>query len=124
VVGRPHLNAVQYRFALAQAQTAHRAASGDPRYSRTLGAAQYRSGRYREADAILTGPAAGPRGDPAAVALLALTREQLGRHEEAARAVVRARELLSSSGLEGDGDLEALVGEAEALVGRKRPGPN
>src|SRR5262249_42727339 len=30
VVGRPHLNAVQYRFALAQAQTAHRAASGDP----------------------------------------------------------------------------------------------
>jgi hypothetical protein len=117
------LNAVQYCFAFAQAETAYRAAPGEWKHRTTLGAAQYRAGRYAEAAATLRDAESGSAGDAAALAFLAMAQARLGQHEAAGHALAQARERLSASRQAADGKVEALVREAEALVGQERPPP-
>src|SRR5262249_25091031 len=49
VLRHPYANPFQYRFALMQAETACRLAPEEAKYRTTLGVAQYRAGKYKEA---------------------------------------------------------------------------
>jgi hypothetical protein len=116
VLCRPGLSAVQYRFALRQAEDASHLCPGQVRYQTALGAAEYRTGHYAEARTTLT--RAGPL-NPAGLAFLAMAQCRLGQHEQARRTLDRLRE--ASPKTEGDKDEEAesLRREIQALlVGR------
>jgi WD40 repeat protein/serine/threonine protein kinase len=114
VVRQSYLNDFQYRFALRQAETACRLALDPSRYQATLGAAQYRAGRYQ--DALATLEKAG-RFEPvtsAGLAFLAMTQYRLGQTEEARAALARLRQAVQEKAKDGEAD--GLVREAEALI--------
>jgi WD40 repeat protein/serine/threonine protein kinase len=96
IVRQPYLNAFQYDFALQQAETACRLSPEPARYRTTLGAAQYRTGRYGAALATLTQAEQAAENTPATLAFLALTQHRLGEVEQARKTLARLREALRS----------------------------
>jgi WD40 repeat protein len=113
VVSRPHLNAVQYRFSLRQAEAACRLRPAQARYRMALGAAQYRAGDYAAARNTLG--EAGPL-TAAGLAFLAMTQQRLGQHDQAKATLSRLRDI--SSKREGDKveEAEGLRSEVQALL--------
>jgi Flp pilus assembly protein TadD len=113
VLCRPGLNAVQYRFALRQAEAACRLSPGQAHFQTALGAAQYRTGHFGEARTTFT--RAGPL-TPAGLAFLAMAQQRLGQHEQARETLARLREDAAKREGDGDEEAEALRGEAERLL--------
>jgi hypothetical protein len=120
VVRQPYLNAFQYRFALRQADTACRLAAEPGKYQTTLGAAQYRAGKYRDALATLEAADRLHPDTPAGLAFLAMTRYRLGQEEQARAALARLRQAVQQPRQARDGEVDGLVREAESLIGSTR----
>jgi hypothetical protein len=116
VARQPYLNALQYGFALRQAQTACRLTPRQDRYRVTLGAALYRAGRHREAAATLAEADRLKSGAPAALAFLALAEHQLGHADKARAALGRLREVMKRPSWAADIQTRALLAETEALL--------
>jgi WD40 repeat protein/tRNA A-37 threonylcarbamoyl transferase component Bud32 len=121
VARQPYLNPFQYRYALRQAESAWRRARGEPRHRRTLGAAQYRAGRYPEALATLTRAEKENNGDPAGLAFLAMAQHQAGEKGKARAALTRLREVLKKTASAPE-EVEPLLREAEILIEGKTTG--
>jgi predicted Zn-dependent protease len=114
LVSQPYLNALQYRFALLQAEHARRLAPDRQEYRLGLGAALYRAGRYREAIANLAGAARRDDDPPARLAFLALARHRIGQPEQARAELARLRGIpgrLREAGAEAPG-----LAHEEALI--------
>jgi Flp pilus assembly protein TadD len=117
LVRQPYLNAVQYRFALLQAEHARRLAPDRREYRLGLGAALYRAGRYREAIETLGRADRPDQGSPAVLAFLAMAQHQLGQHEEARAVLARLREAHNQPRWANDAEFLNLMDEAGALIG-------
>jgi hypothetical protein len=113
VLCRPGLGAVQYRFALRQAETACQLCPGQARYQTALGAAAYRTRDYGAARNTLT--RAGPL-TPAGLAFLAMARWRLGQRERARETLDRLREVPAKPRGEKEEEGEPLRSEVEALL--------
>jgi tetratricopeptide (TPR) repeat protein len=116
LVRQPYLNAIQYRFALLQAEHACRLAPDRQAYRTGLGAALYRGGRYQEAIDTLGAADQPDRSSPAAPAFLAMAHHQLGQREQARAAFARLREILDQPRGTKDPETLDLVHEAQALI--------
>jgi hypothetical protein len=116
IVRQPHLNALQYEIALRQARTACRLAPGQGKYATTLGAAQYRCYHYDEARVTLTKVGPFEQGRPAHLAFLAMTQHQLGRIEEARKALGLLHEAMRNFAGAAKREETDLVREAESLL--------
>jgi WD40 repeat protein/tRNA A-37 threonylcarbamoyl transferase component Bud32 len=130
VVRRPGAGDSAYLLALRQAEAASRLAREDSSYLGTLGTAQYRVARYREAVEALTradrtNSAQLNESHPANLAFLAMAQHRLGRPEQARATLARLRETMKKPNWAGDAELEAFLREAGELIdGRPaRPGP-
>jgi tetratricopeptide (TPR) repeat protein len=125
VVRQPYLNVSQYQFAWQQAQAAYQLAPEPSACLTTLGLAQYRLGQYEAAVETLarSEKLRATRADshPADLAFLAMAQYQLGRKEQAQATLARLREALRNPQWAKDGEIAALLGEAEALMVRKVP---
>jgi tetratricopeptide (TPR) repeat protein len=118
VVLRPDAKLIEYDLALRQAQVACDLAPENGLYLNTLGVAQYRVGKFREALETLTRSEklnAGENGPhPADIAFIAMTLHQLGNNEQLKPALGRLRQAVKARGDLPD-DL-ALLHEAYALI--------
>jgi tetratricopeptide (TPR) repeat protein len=151
LVRQPYLNALQYRFALRQAETACRLVPRQGLYLTTLGMAQYRAGQYREAaktlaqadllhwatpaslafqagqlpQALFTLEPAQALGQaiPTNLAFQAMAHSQLGEKEKAQVALARLQAVMKDPGFVREGDHHAYLREAEALIEGKAPDP-
>jgi tetratricopeptide (TPR) repeat protein len=120
VVRQPGAESAAYRLALRQAETACRLVPNNGTYLTTLGVAEYRVGKDREAVAALERADRLKKDlqespDPADLAFLALAHHRLGQTDQARAALSRLRELMKK--LEGSRDEtgQAFLREAEAL---------
>jgi tetratricopeptide (TPR) repeat protein len=116
VIRQRYLNALQYDFALRQAETACRLAPEQGKYVTTLGAAQYRAGRYKEALATLTKADQLDQGSPAVLAFLAMTQHRLNQAEKAKTTLGRLREVMQNAAATPNRESADLLSEAEALM--------
>jgi WD40 repeat protein len=116
LVRQPYLNAIQYRFALLQAEHACRLAPDRQEYRLGLGAALYRAGRYQEAIETLKGADRLDQSSPAALAFLAMAHHQLGQREKARAALARLRQSLDQPRATKDAETLGLADEAQALI--------
>jgi WD40 repeat protein/serine/threonine protein kinase len=121
VAARPGAEPFAYRLAFQRAEIACRLMSFEGSYQTTLGMAQYRLGKYREALATLThadelNQAAEGGSVPADLALLAMTRFQMHDHEQAQASLTQLREAMQKPNWAGDEEAQQLLKEAEALL--------
>jgi tetratricopeptide (TPR) repeat protein len=116
LVRQPYLNAIQYRFALLQAEHARRLAPDRQEYRIGLGAALYRAGRYREAVETLEKADRLDKDSPAVLAFRAMAQHRLMQHEQARAVLARLREIVDRPGGTTNADSLDLVHEAEALI--------
>jgi WD40 repeat protein len=121
LVRQPYLNALQYAWALRQADTACRLAPESGAYRTTLGAAQYRAGRHEQARDTLAQAVQFRPADPAALAFLALAQYRLGQHEEARATLGRLRATMTKPEWAQQQEARAFLREAEALVEAGKP---
>jgi WD40 repeat protein len=120
VVRRPGATAGEYRAALRQADVACQLEPGVAAYRSTLGVAQYRAGRFREAAAKLAGADALRPGLPVNLAFLSLARQRLRQTAAAAAARARLREVLRQPAWARDEQARAFLREAEAAAAGAR----
>jgi WD40 repeat protein len=120
LVRQPYLNAVQYRFALLQAEHACRLAPDGQEYRIGLGAALYRAGRYREAIETLGAAERPDAGSPAILAFRAMAHHRLGQHDEARANLAHLHKLLDQPRGMKDAEALDLMHEAEALIAPPR----
>jgi eukaryotic-like serine/threonine-protein kinase len=121
VARRSGLGASAYQRALAQAERACELAPYLGAYQTTLGMAQYRVGKYREAVETLIGAdrrnATAARGSLAPdLAFLAMAQHGLGDKERAQATLARLRTCLELPNRANDEDAKALLGEAERVI--------
>jgi WD40 repeat protein len=116
LVRQPRLNAIQYRFALLQAEHVCRLAPDRQEYRLGLGAALYRAGRYQEAIETLGRADRLDKGSPARLAFLAVAHHQLGQREEARSALAQLRQILDEPRGTKDAESLDLMHEAQALI--------
>jgi tetratricopeptide (TPR) repeat protein len=121
VVHKPGLALGAYRLALRQAEAACRLEAAIPRYLNTLGVAQYRLGKYKEALDTLTRSgklnSASPAGtQPADLAFLALAQHQLGQKEKAQASLERLRQILKQPQWAKNEEAQGFLREAEELL--------
>jgi tetratricopeptide (TPR) repeat protein len=116
LVRRPCLNAIQYRFALLQAEHACRLARDRQEYRIGLGAALYRAGRCREAIETLEKADRLDKDSRTALAFLAMAHHRLGQREQARAIFARLREVLNQLRWAKDAESLDLMHEAEALI--------
>jgi hypothetical protein len=116
IVRQPYLSALQYRFALHQAETANRLASDQGEYVTTLGTAQYRAGQYRDALATLTKAEQLPQASPANLAFLAMAWHRLGHEDRAHAVLVQLREAARGPMWAQHVEAQGFLKEAEALI--------
>jgi WD40 repeat protein/serine/threonine protein kinase len=124
VVCQPGRGAAEYARALRWAEEVCRLRPGEGAPLNTLGVAQYRTGKYRDALASLT--QAEPlnakvyRGPfPADLAFRAMAHYQLGHKEEAAKDLAYLRQAMKNSRWANDAESLAFVKEAEELLAGK-----
>jgi WD40 repeat protein len=115
-----------YRQALHAAEAACRLEPGESTYLTTLGVAQYRVGRYRDALTTLTQaePLNAERyggSIPADLAFRAMAHWQLRHKEEMATNLGRLRQVMKGSRWANDPKSRAFLQEAEALIEGKTP---
>src|SRR5262249_19216988 len=120
IVRRPYLNAFQYRLALLQAEQACLLAHDRKEYRVGLGAALYRTRRYREAIETLGRADRLDKGSPGLPAFLGMAHHQLGKHEQARTDLARLREILDRPRGREDAEALGLVDEAQTLIVPKR----
>jgi hypothetical protein len=113
---QPYLNAVQYRFALLQAEHACRLAPDRQEYRLGLGAALCRAGRFREAIETLARFRVDGKSSPTALAFLAMAHHHLGQRDQARAALDRLREILEQPRWAKDAEARDVGHEAEALI--------
>src|SRR5262249_41158479 len=104
----------EYELARRRAEAACRQLPDDAALINTLGVAQYRTGRHREAIETLTRAAAihakRPEGEePSDIAFLALALNQAGRRGEAAEQLARLRSMVADSRWEEDAEAKAML---------------
>jgi WD40 repeat protein len=109
------------RLALRQAEAACRLVPASGTCLTTLGAAQYRVGRYPEALATLQRSAALNKGTPADLAFLAMTQQRLGQKEQAAATLPRLRAAIQTLDPTGDDRPKRLLQEVESVLAATRP---
>jgi tetratricopeptide (TPR) repeat protein len=124
VVRQPGANAAAYRLALREAEAASRLKPGIVNYVNTLGVAQYRVCKYKEALDTLTrsdkmNSAQGRNSIPDDLAFLAMAHYQLGQKEKAQASLNRLREIMMQPELAKNEQAQAFLREAEALVKEK-----
>jgi tetratricopeptide (TPR) repeat protein len=120
IVGQPGAEPAAYRLAFRQAETACRLVPYNGTYLTTLGVAQYRVGKYREAVGTLDQADRlkkdlQQRPDPPDLAFLALAYHRLGQAEQARASLNTLRELMKKPDRAGDEQAQAFLREAEAL---------
>jgi hypothetical protein len=123
VVAHPRGDPLAYRDALVLAEEACRItpekSQSYPLYLNTLGLAQYRVGRHKEALATLTRSSLLNGGDePADVAFLAMAQHQLGRRDAAQAALEKLRRACGAARRMTPRGAEAFefLSEAEMLI--------
>src|SRR5262249_22053450 len=121
VAGRPGAETSAYRLAVQRAEIACRLMPFEGFYHTTLGMAQYRLGKYREALATLTRPdepnqeaTAGPAREDRAVA--ASSRYQMRERDRAQANLTKLREILQKPNWARNEEAQRLLKEAEALL--------
>ncbi len=122
MVCRPDAGPSARQRALLQAETASRLLPFRTEYQATLGMAQYRLGRYREAAETLertidTRSARGAEPDPADLAFLAMAQYRLGQETDAKATLGRLHALLHQPGRGEQEEANALRLEAEQVNG-------
>jgi WD40 repeat protein len=124
LVRQPYLNAIQYRFALLQAEHACRLAPDRQEYRIGKGGALYRAGRYREAIETLEKADRLEKYSPAALAFLAMARHRLGQNDQARAGLARLLKIPEEPGGTTNSDSVDLVHEAEALIPHDSASPS
>jgi hypothetical protein len=129
VVRSPGRTDDEYRLALRQSEVAHRAFPNNNEQLNTLGVAQYRVGRYREAlDTLLhadrlTAEAYG-KSIVFDLAFIAMCHHQLGHREEARVYLKRSQESIKEDMHPGlRSQAQPILREAEALIEGKAAEP-
>jgi TolA-binding protein len=102
-----------------QAETACRLAPDEAKYRTTLGAAQYRAGKYKEARDTLQKAEQDNKDLPAQLAFLAMAQHQLGKKDEAKTTLARLREVMKQERWAKDADAHDLLREADAVMAAK-----
>jgi tetratricopeptide (TPR) repeat protein len=125
VLRRPGAAAAAYERALRQAEAAFNLQRDNPYYLNKVGAAQYRTGRYREAletlqKAELLNKKYFKQPLPVALAFEAMAQHQLGQKEQAEATLARLRDLMQQPDQAIKPDAQALWREAEELL-KTRP---
>jgi Flp pilus assembly protein TadD len=116
VVQKPGATADASALALRKAETAHRVDPEHGPIQTTLGAAQYRTGQFKDAVATLTKAESVNKGAPRDLAFLAMAQHQLGRTDDARTTLARLQQLLAKSESADDAVAKALFREAETLL--------
>jgi hypothetical protein len=121
VVCKPREGPERYRWGLRVAENACQLQPKDGLLLNTLGVAQFRLGRYREAlETLLQSTqlnAEKPQGAiPADLAFLAMTQHKLGQHEQARANLRRLRDKMKEPAHAKDQESQAFLREAEALI--------
>jgi WD40 repeat protein/serine/threonine protein kinase len=119
-VRQPGAEPAAYRLALRQAETACRLVPDNGTYLTTLGMAEYRVGKDREAVAALERADRIKKDlqespDPPDLAFLALAHHRLGQTDQARAVLSRLRELMKKAERARDEPAQAFLREAEAL---------
>jgi WD40 repeat protein/tRNA A-37 threonylcarbamoyl transferase component Bud32 len=126
VARRPGAEPSVYRLALQRAEIACRLAPFEGTYQTTLGMAQYRLGQYAKAVGTLAQADKLNREThgysvPADLALLAMSRHQLGEKEPARAILDQLREIMNQPTWARDEEARSLLKEAsELLTGQGR----
>jgi eukaryotic-like serine/threonine-protein kinase len=120
VVRSPGAEPAAYDRASRLAEVACRLSPRNGVYLTTLGVAQYRLGRYREAVESLTrsdrlNAVANNGSAPADLAFLALAQHRLGQTELARATLCRLREAMKKPNWDEDEEAQSLLLEAEAI---------
>ncbi|MHC4219758.1 MAG: tetratricopeptide repeat protein, partial [Planctomycetota bacterium] len=106
-----------YDLALEAAEQAVRMQPNDGTAASTLGAAQYRTGRYELAVAtLLRSDRLNGGASPVDAAMIALTQGKLGHADDAEAAMARLRELMRDPANDTDPDNRLLREEARGLL--------
>lgn len=106
--------------ALKQAEEAVKLIPGDPNYWNTLGAAQYRAGRFSEALAAITRAGQLRKADsPEDMVFRAMAHHQLGEKAEAKKLLGDLQKMLGDSRYREDLDMLKLLHQAEDLIAPK-----
>jgi WD40 repeat protein/serine/threonine protein kinase/tetratricopeptide (TPR) repeat protein len=121
VVGRHDVHPDAYAFALKQATVACRSAPDNGVYLRTLGAAQFRAGKYPEALVTLSrsdqiNSASKEGRHPGDVAFLAMTQFKLGHLEKARAAIGLLDQLMKQSHWSSNMEAQRFRREAAGLL--------
>jgi tetratricopeptide (TPR) repeat protein len=119
VIRHPYANPFQYRFALMQAETACRLAPEETKYLIALGAAQYRTGKYKEAGETLQKAEPTNKDMPAHLAFLTMAHHHLGMKNEAKATLARLREVMKQERWANDADAQGFLREAEETLNQK-----
>ena len=124
VVRAPDARPDDYLRALRRAEAAVRLAPENGIYSKTLGVALYRVGRYKEAREVLgrakalgTAQLGGPT--PTEVAFLAMAHHRLGDTAAARAGLVDLQSRMRAPEASKDPESQAVLHEAEALIGAR-----
>jgi WD40 repeat protein/serine/threonine protein kinase len=115
LVRQKGLAPIWYQQALRQAEIACRLGR-DPSFTTTLGMAQYRLGKYREAIDTLTRVDGVNKGSPAALAFLAMAQFQLGQKDKAKDNLTRLRDGLKKHEWVKDDEVQGFLREAAAVL--------
>ena len=120
VVRHPGADPTAYHLALRQAETACRLVPNTSDLLSTLGIAQYRAGRYRDALATLIQvrrlrAESQSVADITDLAFMTLSQLQLGQVDEARQSLSRLRHRLEAPAYDRNGPGQALLREAEAV---------
>jgi len=112
--------AEEYRKGLTYAEDALRLEPDDVDILKTLGVAQYRSGKYQEAVATLMRcDRQRKKPTPADLAFLAMAQYRLGQKEQASATLQRLQQLMKAADQAGNRENQGFLREAEEIVSAK-----
>jgi WD40 repeat protein len=121
VVRQPNAQPAAYLLALGRAEAASRINPQSGAYLNTLGVAQYRVGRFREALETLSrseklNTAALGRCDPSDLAFQAMAQHRLGQTETSRATLKRLREVMATRHAAANSENQTFLHEAEAVI--------
>jgi Tol biopolymer transport system component len=124
VVRKPGADAAAYQRALRHAEAACGLQPKASNYRNTLGVAQYRAGRYRQAlDTLQPEPLHSKTNgsSPDDLAFLAMAQHRLGKAVDAQATLVRLRKVMQQPEWAGNVEAQGFLREAEGLL-KTNPG--